>query len=103
MLEDPSSRACSKATGRCRFPDEEPSLPDRFRGLPVLDHARCPERLPRLRRGVSDRRDRGRATAGCALDLGRCLFCTDCAQACPEGAIEFTPRLPARGAATRRW
>ncbi len=25
-----------------------------------------------------------------ALDLGRCLFCTDCTHACPEGAIEFT-------------
>jgi Ni,Fe-hydrogenase III small subunit len=25
-----------------------------------------------------------------ALDLGRCLFCSDCTQACPEGAIAFT-------------
>jgi Ni,Fe-hydrogenase III small subunit len=25
-----------------------------------------------------------------ALDLGRCLFCTDCVDACPEGAIEYT-------------
>ena len=24
------------------------------------------------------------------LDLGRCLFCTDCTEACPEGAIEFS-------------
>src|SRR5207244_1955411 len=24
------------------------------------------------------------------LDLGRCLFCTDCMQACPEGAIRYT-------------
>jgi Ni,Fe-hydrogenase III small subunit len=23
------------------------------------------------------------------LDLGRCLFCTDCMQACPEGAIQY--------------
>jgi Ni,Fe-hydrogenase III small subunit len=25
------------------------------------------------------------------MDLGRCLFCTDCTEACPEGAITFTP------------
>jgi Ni,Fe-hydrogenase III small subunit len=24
------------------------------------------------------------------LDLGRCLFCTDCIEACPEGAIRFS-------------
>jgi Ni,Fe-hydrogenase III small subunit/formate hydrogenlyase subunit 6/NADH:ubiquinone oxidoreductase subunit I len=24
------------------------------------------------------------------IDLGRCLFCTDCTDACPTGAIEFT-------------
>jgi Ni,Fe-hydrogenase III small subunit/NAD-dependent dihydropyrimidine dehydrogenase PreA subunit len=24
------------------------------------------------------------------IDLGRCLFCTDCMEACPEGAITYT-------------
>ena len=27
---------------------------------------------------------------GLRLDLGRCLFCIDCTQACPEGAIRYT-------------
>ena len=31
-----------------------------------------------------------RATKGLRLDLGRCLFCTDCVEACPEGAIRYT-------------
>jgi Ni,Fe-hydrogenase III small subunit len=32
------------------------------------------------------------------LDLGRCLFCTDCLEACPEGAIAYSQdfRLAAR-------
>ena len=25
-----------------------------------------------------------------SLDLGRCLFCTDCMQACPEGALSYS-------------
>lgn len=33
------------------------------------------------------------------LDLGRCILCTDCARACPAGAVEFTSE-PAM--ATRR-
>jgi Ni,Fe-hydrogenase III small subunit len=30
------------------------------------------------------------ARGSLALDMGRCLFCTDCTRACPEGAIQFT-------------
>jgi Ni,Fe-hydrogenase III small subunit len=26
------------------------------------------------------------------IDLGRCLFCPECANSCPEGAIHFTPQ-----------
>jgi Ni,Fe-hydrogenase III small subunit len=32
-----------------------------------------------------------RGGQGLRLDLGRCLFCTDCTEACPEGAIRYTP------------
>ena len=33
------------------------------------------------------------------IDLGRCIFCTDCVQACPTGAIQYSTdyRLSARG------
>jgi Ni,Fe-hydrogenase III small subunit len=35
---------------------------------------------------------------GLSLDMGRCLFCTECTSACPAGAITLTPeyRLAAR-------
>lgn len=87
------------------FPAVAPTLPDRFRGRPVLDGAKCrdgcrdcidscPTRAIATRSATAAG---GRATL--ALDLGRCLFCTDCVQACPEGAIAFTPdhRLATRG------
>jgi Ni,Fe-hydrogenase III small subunit/Pyruvate/2-oxoacid:ferredoxin oxidoreductase delta subunit len=70
------------------YPHGVPALPDRFRGLPHLDQARC-------RRGCSTcaeacptgaiRPDGG----GVRLDLGRCLFCPECQEACPEGAIVY--------------
>lgn len=68
-----------------------PALPGRFRGRPLVDPSKCAE-------GCSA------CTAGCptgalffetdpeggrelSLDLGKCLFCTDCAELCPHGAI----------------
>jgi Ni,Fe-hydrogenase III small subunit/Pyruvate/2-oxoacid:ferredoxin oxidoreductase delta subunit len=72
------------------YPVTEPALPDRFRGLPVLDSSKC----------AAGCRDCAKACPtnaitseenGLRLDLGRCLFCNDCTQACPEGAIHYTP------------
>jgi Ni,Fe-hydrogenase III small subunit/ferredoxin len=75
---------------------ELPKLPDRFRGLPVLDQSRCPD-------GCRECVDACPTDAiaidnGLQLDMGRCLFCTDCTSACPTGAIRFTQehRLAAR-------
>ena len=39
---------------------------------------------------TSARRTRSRRDGPLALDLGRCLFCTACVEACPEGAVAFT-------------
>src|SRR6185503_8931040 len=80
-----------------RFPDEEPTLPDRFRGRPALDPTRCPQGCD----ACAEACPTGAIVAArgsLALDMGRCLFCTDCTRACPEGAIEFTQdyRLAAR-------
>jgi len=70
------------------FPSESPTLPDRFRGLPALDASRCPDgcracvaACPTQALSIEDGQLR--------MDLGRCLFCSDCVEACPEGAIEL--------------
>jgi Ni,Fe-hydrogenase III small subunit/NAD-dependent dihydropyrimidine dehydrogenase PreA subunit len=64
-------------------------LPDRLRGRPAIDAAKCPsgcrecaEVCPTDAITVSDK--------GVQLDLGRCLFCPECERACPDGAIRFT-------------
>jgi Ni,Fe-hydrogenase III small subunit/formate hydrogenlyase subunit 6/NADH:ubiquinone oxidoreductase subunit I len=81
-----------------RFPaGDPPKIPDRFRGLPVVDTAKCAagcrgcaEACPTDAISIPDVRPR--------VDLGRCLFCSECVQACPAGAIGFTPnyRLASR-------
>lgn len=75
-----------------RFPDGEPALPPRFRGRPVIDASRCPEGC----RACIDACPSHAITAApdrLALDMGRCLFCAECALACPEGAIALSPEF----------
>jgi Ni,Fe-hydrogenase III small subunit/ferredoxin len=65
-----------------------PPLPERFRGRPIIDAAKCPqgcgkcaEACPTQAIAITDQP---------RIDLGRCLFCTDCVNACPTGAIRYT-------------
>jgi Ni,Fe-hydrogenase III small subunit/ferredoxin len=72
-----------------RFPGREPAMPDRFRGRPVVDAAKCPDGCSECAEACPT--DAIAIDAGAPrLDLGRCLFCVDCVEACPEGAIRYT-------------
>ena len=80
------------------FPPADDALPERFRGRPALDPARCREGC----RECAESCPTGAITMepDLALDLGRCLFCNECVRACPTGAIRFTGDY--RMAASRR-
>jgi Ni,Fe-hydrogenase III small subunit/NAD-dependent dihydropyrimidine dehydrogenase PreA subunit len=71
------------------YPAQQPTLPDRLRGLPIVDASKCPEdcracveACPTDAISIDER--------GFRLELGRCLFCTECVEACPEGAIQYS-------------
>lgn len=70
------------------YPAQVPALPDRFRGLPVIDSAKCPDGCRACAEACPT--DAITIEGGLRLDLGRCLFCTDCVEACPEGAIRYS-------------
>jgi Ni,Fe-hydrogenase III small subunit len=78
------------------FPPERPALPDRYRGLPLLQPERCPAGC----HACAEVCPTAAIPSGpLAIDLGRCLFCGDCVAACEPRAIAFSGdyRLAARG------
>jgi Ni,Fe-hydrogenase III small subunit/NAD-dependent dihydropyrimidine dehydrogenase PreA subunit len=71
------------------FPDGDPGLPDRFRGLPVIH----PEKVTQGCSACVEACPTGALAmeAGkLALDLGKCIFCGECARACPTGAVTMS-------------
>jgi Ni,Fe-hydrogenase III small subunit/formate hydrogenlyase subunit 6/NADH:ubiquinone oxidoreductase subunit I len=71
-----------------RYPEgPPPAPPERFRGLPTLDPARCADGCSRCE-DVCPTSALSKADS-VQLDMGRCLFCGDCARECSAGAIRF--------------
>jgi Ni,Fe-hydrogenase III small subunit/NAD-dependent dihydropyrimidine dehydrogenase PreA subunit len=72
------------------YPDAaSPNMPDRFRGLPIVDDSKCPDGCQKcITACPTDAITRD--SQGLGLDLGRCLFCTECMTHCPEGSIRYS-------------
>jgi Ni,Fe-hydrogenase III small subunit/ferredoxin len=67
-----------------------PPLPDRLRGCPAFGDRPCPAGC----RACVDACPVGAldlAAGHPRIDLGKCLFCPECATACPQQTLAFTP------------
>lgn len=71
-----------------KYPDAlPPDLPDRFRGHPVIDRTTCPEACHQCVTACPT--DAIHLLGTTSIDLGKCLFCSDCSDACPSGSISY--------------
>jgi Ni,Fe-hydrogenase III small subunit/formate hydrogenlyase subunit 6/NADH:ubiquinone oxidoreductase subunit I len=67
---------------------EPPQLPERFRGMPVIDQSKCSEGCHSCAEACPT--NAISINGKVQLDLGRCIFCTECVAACPNGAITYS-------------
>jgi len=71
------------------YPKSEPVLPNLYRGLPVIDASRCPSGCRECALACPTQAIQADGPR-IQVDLGRCLFCTDCTEACPDGALTYS-------------
>jgi len=65
-----------------------PEMPDRFRGLPRINTAQCPDGCRACVEACPT--DAITCPDKVRIDLGQCLFCTSCMTVCPQHAIAYT-------------
>jgi Ni,Fe-hydrogenase III small subunit/ferredoxin len=70
------------------YPHQPVTMPDRFRGLPLIDDNRCQDGCKRCVESCPT--DAVSVSGRVTIDLGRCLFCTECISACPTGALAYS-------------
>ncbi len=78
-----------QGTRTIAYPKETPAVPPRFRGLPVLDSKKCEDGC-RACIEVCPTEAIANTAGTLQLDLGRCIFCSECTAACPSGAITLS-------------
>jgi len=78
-----------QGTRTLAYPAVMPPLPDRFRGRPLIDTAACAADCTLCVDACPTAAIIAEGGRAARIDLGRCLFCTDCAAACPQGAIRY--------------
>lgn len=72
------------------FPASEPTLPDRYRGIPCAERSSCDNSCSACIMSCPTTAISRRAEGGVAFDLGKCLFCGECVDVCPRGAIAMS-------------
>jgi Ni,Fe-hydrogenase III small subunit/Pyruvate/2-oxoacid:ferredoxin oxidoreductase delta subunit len=72
------------------YPKSEPVLPDRFHGRPTIDRSLCSVDCHFCLDACPTEAIRC-GSNGLLLDMGKCLFCGECARVCPGKAICHTP------------
>lgn len=73
-----------------KYPDISPVMPDRFRGLPEHHSALCKNNCRDCINSCPVNAISKHAPTTLTIDLGKCIFCGECANICPDKAIKFS-------------
>lgn len=71
------------------YPHDVPTLSERFRGLPRIDSSKCTAKCTACVE-VCPVAAIEKSSKKTSLDMGKCIFCGECALVCPKKALEFT-------------